>query len=334
MTIPTKPSINKPEWALGEEAIIIEPVLGKTNGYIEIGGMPEKPAFQELNFLFKSISLWLVYLDGIIDAIKNMTLNLIPETNNTAEIGSSDPANSANDKRIKKIHSVDGDFSGALTIGGNQIVAGNSDLRGIVKIGGSHVVSVTTAHTASDEGVILADATAGNLTISLPQASTVPGHIYKIKKTDSNTNKVTIDPNGAETIDGSSTFDLISQYDVIELVSDGSGFLIVSKQITFAHNPKLNMIQVESNYTAGNEPVIAVNTNVGNLTLTLPTHDYGINYFIFCVGNIGSPGIATIETTGSSVINGHSSITLSPHQSVNILAVTGENWMIISDANR
>ncbi len=66
------------------------------------------------------------------------------------------------------------------------------------------------------------------VTISLPAAADVSGHIYFIKKTDSSGNDVTVDPNGSETIDGETTYVLEDQYDSIVIQSDGSNWHIIA----------------------------------------------------------------------------------------------------------
>lgn len=88
------------------------------------------------------------------------------------------------------------------------------------------VTSKTADYTATtSDTVILVDATSGDVTITLPTASS--GLHYYIKKTDSSGNKVVVDGNASETIDGNTTQDIISQYDTMEIVSDGSNWLIL-----------------------------------------------------------------------------------------------------------
>jgi hypothetical protein len=68
----TKPSINKPDWANSEPigANVTEPTARKTTGYVTAGGIPEKPTYQELNFLFKSITEWVAYFEQLTDEEK------------------------------------------------------------------------------------------------------------------------------------------------------------------------------------------------------------------------------------------------------------------------
>lgn len=53
--------------------------------------------------------------------------------------------------------------------------------------------------------VILVDTTAGNVTLNLPPARDMSGHCVYVKKVVA-ANTVTIDPSGAELIDGAATF--------------------------------------------------------------------------------------------------------------------------------
>ena len=69
-------------------------------------------------------------------------------------------------------------------------------------------------------------ATAGAFTVTLPAASGVTGKPFQVKKIDSSANAVTVDGDGAETIDGAASEDLLSQYDCLEVTSDGTNWVI------------------------------------------------------------------------------------------------------------
>lgn len=73
--------------------------------------------------------------------------------------------------------------------------------------------------------VYLVDATAGAVTVTLPAvAGTDPsaGRAVTVIKSDSSANAVTIDADGAETINGAATLVLASQYDRARIASDGT----------------------------------------------------------------------------------------------------------------
>jgi len=91
------------------------------------------------------------------------------------------------------------------------------------------VVSKTAGYTATLlDNIILVNASGGEVTIGLPTAIGSTGKPYLIKKTDSSENKVIIDPNGSETIDGVLTVSLVSQYSFIQIISNGSNWVLVS----------------------------------------------------------------------------------------------------------
>lgn len=88
--------------------------------------------------------------------------------------------------------------------------------------------------TAADEGrLIPCNATSAGFTVTLlPAATAGSGFRIGVKKTDSTANAVTVDGDSAETIDGAANLALSAQYDVVWLVSDGTGWQVQSK--TFA----------------------------------------------------------------------------------------------------
>lgn len=88
--------------------------------------------------------------------------------------------------------------------------------------------AVATSYTVlATDGVIFVNATTGNATLSLPAASTVAGQRYYFKRTDGSTNTVTIDPNGAETIDGYDTATLDDQYASLTIAAAGGNWYVL-----------------------------------------------------------------------------------------------------------
>lgn len=75
--------------------------------------------------------------------------------------------------------------------------------------------------------VILGDCTTTAFTLSLPTASAGIGRIFFLKKIDNTGNILTVKANGAETIDGSNTFLLSSQYQSITVVSSGTAWSVI-----------------------------------------------------------------------------------------------------------
>lgn len=85
----------------------------------------------------------------------------------------------------------------------------------------------TGAYTIIDtDRNISVDASGGAVTISLDLAANLSGLEFTVKKIDVSANAVTIDPNGAELIDGTATRVLSSQWDAATFWCDGTQFLL------------------------------------------------------------------------------------------------------------
>ena len=100
--------------------------------------------------------------------------------------------------------------------------------------GGRLIKEISSNYTVEDtDDIILAS---GNITLTMPEASTVPNRIFTIKKMDA-TNALTIATNASETIDGvnrgsgGTALDVSNQYDEISVISDGQNW--VSMGITY-----------------------------------------------------------------------------------------------------
>ena len=73
---------------------------------------------------------------------------------------------------------------------------------------------------------ISADATGGSFGLTLPTAVNNSGKQYVVKKIDASANAVVVSGSGAETIDGSNTVNIVSQYDSMSLISNGANWYI------------------------------------------------------------------------------------------------------------
>lgn len=93
----------------------------------------------------------------------------------------------------------------------------------------TNIVSTAAAYTAlATDFTILADATSGAFTVTLPAAAAIKGRIYVIKKIDSSINAVTVDGNASETIDGATTKAITLQYSAAMIQSDGANWRIIA----------------------------------------------------------------------------------------------------------
>jgi len=95
-----------------------------------------------------------------------------------------------------------------------------------------HATTASQALAVGDLGKLVIAPNTGAITVTLPAAASCTGRGYIIKKTTADAVAVTIDPNGAETIDGGATYAAIdAANDFVEIVSDGTAWHIVSKGI-------------------------------------------------------------------------------------------------------
>lgn len=74
----------------------------------------------------------------------------------------------------------------------------------------------------ADDFMLIVDATGAARTITLPAASSSVGAAYAVIKADASVNAVTLDADGADTIAGAGTAALLTQYEALLIVSDGT----------------------------------------------------------------------------------------------------------------
>lgn len=84
-----------------------------------------------------------------------------------------------------------------------------------------NVSSTDTFSTASET----INCTSGTFTVNLPTAVGIQGTVYTL--VNSGTGTITLDPNGSETINGSTTIKIKKQYVSRTVQSDGSNWIII-----------------------------------------------------------------------------------------------------------
>lgn len=105
----------------------------------------------------------------------------------------------------------------------------NVKAEGCLLTAGSDTASVSADYTIPFFGrVTKVNATAAIVTVTLPDATSVPtGTLFLVVKADNSANGVVIDPAGSQTINGSATKTLTTQWQTIRLYSDGTNWLSV-----------------------------------------------------------------------------------------------------------
>lgn len=90
------------------------------------------------------------------------------------------------------------------------------------------VMGITASYTINyNDGVILADATSGNITITLLPALEMTQKRIVIMKTDASANTVTVDGNASETINGALTNVLSIQYAKVEITAYNGAWYVI-----------------------------------------------------------------------------------------------------------
>ncbi|GIX04970.1 MAG: hypothetical protein KatS3mg114_0839 [Planctomycetaceae bacterium] len=115
--------------------------------------------------------------------------------------------------------------------GTGKVGIGAASPNTLLEVAGPIATAVATKTTnysvTSTDSVLLCDATSGALTVTLPTAAGITGRQYSIKRISSGANTVTVAAQSGQTIDGTATRVLGTQYETVTVVSDGSNWWVV-----------------------------------------------------------------------------------------------------------
>lgn len=135
--------------------------------------------------------------------------------------GAGAPSSTPEDEGIWYVDTTADDIYGSVGTASSadwvRLVTGNPSL----------ATKTTTYTILSTDGTILADCSGGAFTLTLPAAASNTGKIFHIKKIDASGLALTLDANGSETIDGSLSKVVTTQYVSITIQSDGSNWHIL-----------------------------------------------------------------------------------------------------------
>lgn len=177
-----------------------------------------------------------------------------------------------------------------------------------------------TALTSDD--VIFISTTGGAFTLNLPTAVGNTGKVLRVIKTTNDTNLITVDASGSETINGTLTIVIGRQYAEYAFISDGANWNIFSRNetvfATATGNPasatsgNIIIVPTESNDSHnaydGTTGRFTVPPGQGgtyevffNGTLTAVTHSVFL-YKNASIGDLITSGNANIDRAGGSII--------------------------------
>jgi hypothetical protein len=118
-----------------------------------------------------------------------------------------------------------GDFKMGVLTGVDGAFSGDVSCKGVQETMQTHTEAATLSFAQG--AIVKCTAGVADYTLTLPAASGNSGRIFKIKRADAATYVITLDANGAETIDGYQTIGLESDYAGLSLICDGSNWLIL-----------------------------------------------------------------------------------------------------------
>lgn len=197
-------------------------------------------------------------------------------------------------------------------------------------LGGQSLVKSTnyTVAAADNGAVVLMSASAGARTVTLPDVADVGvGFVLTIKKTDTSANVVSV---AATAVDGGTSAVLALQWQAVTLVSDASGWRIISE--CGRPRPLSGTAAKSANYTvtgADNGGTLLVDASGAARTITLPAATAVPSSFTICVKKAD----ATINTvTISGTIDGATNIILRRPQQVVLLLSDGAAWSLVTEA--
>jgi len=145
-------------------------------------------------------------------------------------------------------------------------------------------------------GLVTAGSSA-DVTATLPDPANVSGYMFTIMKADAGTKNVIID-RADGTINGQTTVELVSQYDYLKVVSDGSNYYVVDFLISYetgmtnisdwtnaelsaSHNMNVNIDKIEARLIISTDSDIANGRETGLCVTVLATDDKRFGTILF-----------------------------------------------------
>ena len=192
------------------------------------------------------------------------------------------------------------------------------------------IKTIAAAATLTQEDSFIAVNTSGGaVTLTLPACASFIDKEYTIYVEDA-TNQVTIDGNGSETINGSTTITLNEQYAFVRIKSNGTSWRILgaseaSINVTISND----VVTKTANYTTGigDDTVIA---NGSSITITLGTAACFAGKKQVIKNINATP--CSLATEGSETIDGAASLTLHDQYSFVEVQSDGTNWHVINSS--
>jgi len=183
---------------------------------------------------------------------------------------------------------------------------------------------------ATDDLVII-DASGENVTATLPAAASYSGFRFYFLASDVS-NTVTIDGNGAETINGSANFTIDTQWGCFILVSDGTEWWIMSNDPLSASGGGGGTLRVEEvaadQAMSADIDFVLIDSTAGNVTITLPAAASSANRTIYFKKKVAANSMI-LDGNAAETIDGAATQTANDQYAVIGVVCDGTEWWII-----
>ena len=137
----------------------------------------------------------------------------------------------------------------------NEIGVNTSTPASTIDIQGSMGLKLTTITAATTlnqtHNVVLCNT--GSYTVTLPAAADNTGKVYYLKNIDAEGDDITIDGNGTETIEGSTTYVLDPYKHAVRIISDGSNWHVIEESGTKVDDNSFSQINCDGSVFTWND---------------------------------------------------------------------------------
>lgn len=196
----------------------------------------------------------------------------------------------------------------------------------------SKTANYSVVTSDGDDVLVLVNATSGAVVISLYTAVSNTGKKIRVIKTDATANTVTVDPSGAETLDGALTAVLYGQYDGIGVTSTGTTWIRFDQASTVGQ-----VLSKTADYTItvqdGNNLILLADATGAAVTITLPTAVGHKGFTLLVKKTDTSTNIVTVDGNAAETLDGALIGVLSIPYTWMQLVSDGSNWRVVGQTH-
>lgn len=177
---------------------------------------------------------------------------------------------------------------------------------------------------------VIVDTSGGSVIVNLPDSSANEGATFTITKRTSDSNVVTVDGSGAQTINGSTTYVLRFQYDAVQVRAENGNWAIVNTY-TEPIDRVATLDNADTPYTVTNSVrTLLIDTEGSDFTINLPSvaTNPDLTYKIKRIGN--NTANVLVDANSSDTIDGRAVVSLNRVNDSIELFNDGTQWRVMS----